>query len=146
MFKKAAVVVLAAAMSACSIQQAIVPAEVGPDIVVCIIENRDVRRGFLREYRSALSAKGIASKMVEEYADIPRSCEWTSTYLGRWSWDLALYLAYAEIKVFRNDNLIGEATYDATGGDYRLDKWIDAEVKIRELVDQLFHVGGAPAN
>jgi len=47
-------------------------------------------------------------------------------------------MKYAEIKVYRNAALAGEAIYDATWGGGRLDKFINAEKKIRELVEALF--------
>lgn len=47
-------------------------------------------------------------------------------------------MKYAEIKVYRSAILVGEAVYDATWGGGRLDKFIHAENKIRELVDELF--------
>jgi hypothetical protein len=47
-------------------------------------------------------------------------------------------MKYAEIKVYRAAALVGEAVYDATWGGGRLDKFINAENKIRELVNELF--------
>jgi hypothetical protein len=44
----------------------------------------------------------------------------------------------AVIKVYELGDLKGEAIYDSRGGGFRLDKWKDAEGKIRELVDELF--------
>jgi hypothetical protein len=61
-----------------------------------------------------------------------------STYTARWGWDVALYMKYAEIKVYQSATLIGEAVYDATWGGGRLDKFINAENKIREVVEELF--------
>lgn len=65
-------------------------------------------------------------------------CSLTSTYIARWRWDLALYMAYAKIDVYRDGRPVGQALYDALMGGGRLDKFIDAEQKIRELVDSLF--------
>lgn len=80
--------------------------------------------------------------MVTE-SSVPESCEWTSTYVARWSWDLALYMSYAEIKVFHKGSLDGEAKYDSTKGSANMGKFIDAEPKIRELVNQLMQVESA---
>lgn len=57
---------------------------------------------------------------------------------------MALYMRYAEIKIYRSAPVVGEAAYDATWGGGRLDKFISAENKIRELVDELFLIGNAP--
>ena len=67
----------------------------------------------------------------------------TSTYTANWGWDLAMYMKYAEIKVYRGVALVGLAVYDATRGGGRPDKFINAENKIRELVDELFSTGKA---
>jgi hypothetical protein len=47
-------------------------------------------------------------------------------------------MSYSKIVVYSNGAKVGEAIYDATRGGGRLDKFIDAEPKIRELVEQLF--------
>ena len=52
-------------------------------------------------------------------------------------------MSYAEIRVYRDGVLDGEAVCDATSGSGRLDKWIDAEPKIRELVEELMRQGQA---
>lgn len=129
-------------VSACTIKQTIEPAEISRNSTLCIIENTDVRPGFLKEFQSALGNKGIAHQVVNE-SDVPADCEWTATYIGKWSWDLALYMSYAEIKIFRNGSLDGEAIYDSTGGSANGDKFIDAEPKIHELVNELLQYNSA---
>lgn len=123
-------------LSACSIKQTIEPAELIKGHELCIIENHRVRDGFLIEFKSALSVKLIPFKVVSGRA-IPSSCEWTATYTARWSWDFTIYMSYAEIKIFHNGNLDGEAIYDSTHGGLTFGKFIDAEPKIRELVNKL---------
>lgn len=142
MIKKVSLVTLAILISACSITQNIEPAQISKGSELCIIENTDVREGFLKEYQSVLSSKGIPYRVVNK-SSIPESCEWTSTYVARWTWDLSLYMSYAEIKVFYKGNLDGEAKYDSTMGGANMRKFIDAEPKIRELVDQLMQIKSA---
>lgn len=133
---------MAILISACSITQNIEPAEITKGSELCIIENPDVREGFLKEFKSVLSSKGIAHRVVSE-SSVPASCEWTSTYVAQWMWDLSLYMSYAEIKVFHNGNLEGEAKYDSTKGGANMSKFIDAEPKIRELVNGLMQFKSA---
>jgi len=123
------------AVSGCSIKQVIEPAEVSGDALICIVENTDVREGFLTELTKILDEKGISYRMTD--VQTARECEWKLTYIARWSWDLALYMAYAEISVYHYGVLDGNAVYDATSGAGRPDKFIDAEPKIRELVEKL---------
>lgn len=54
---------------------------------------------------------------------------------------MALYMNYAEMRVFQNGVQVGVAIYDARDGSGRLDKFISAESKIHELADQLFPHG-----
>lgn len=136
MFKKISILGAALLVSACSITQNIEPAQMSKGSELCIIENSDVREGFLKEFKSSLASKGIAHRVVSE-ASVPAECEWTSTYVARWTWDLSLYMSYAEIKVFHNGSLDGEAIYDSTRGGANMSKFIDAEPKIRELINEL---------
>ena len=134
--KKIFVIVVAIVLTGCSIKQVVEKAEIPKEELLCIVENKDVRAGFLKEFRRVLSRKSIAHKMISEYS-IPPECEWTATYDAKWTWDLALYMSYAEIKVFNNGNLDGKATYDSTKGSANMGKFIDAETKIRELMNEL---------
>jgi hypothetical protein len=136
-------ILLAGVGTGCSIKQTVRPVEfTGVPMEVCILRNEDVRHGFLDAYTDALKAKSVQVKTLGESVNL-NECTTTSTYTARWTWDLALYMKYAEIKVYRNAALVGEALYDATWGGARLDKFINAENKIRELVDELFLTGKA---
>lgn len=129
----------ALAASACSIHQKVEPVNLlgRADAEVCIVRDNTVREGFLDTYVSALHSRNISARVVDSLAQA-RECEMYSTYMGNWRWDLALYLAYAKITVYRGGEKVGEALYDSLGGGGRLDKFIDAETKINELVSELF--------
>jgi hypothetical protein len=142
MLKKVSVIASVMLLTACSISQKIDPVAIPKEGELCIIKNPEVRDGFLYQYESALSSKGIPYVVVSKNS-VPKTCEWTSTYIAHWSWDLALYMSYAEIKVFHKGRLDGQAIYDSTGGGANLNKFIDAETKIRELVDELMHIESA---
>ncbi len=127
------------ALVACSIKQnvrPVTPADLATR-EICIRENKTVREGFLEAYRQALESKGFSVRMLDPDAGI-RACPLLTTYTANWRWDLALYMAYAELTVFRDGNEIGKATYDALMGGGRMDKFIKADEKVRELVSQLF--------
>jgi hypothetical protein len=110
---------------------------------LCIIDNPNVRSTFLEEYRRVLSAKGYQTKVLDKSASVD-DCPITSTYTANWRWDLAMYMAFAQITVYANGKKVGDALYDSLSGSGNLGKFISAETKIRELVDQLFP-GQAPA-
>ena len=127
------------ALVACSIKQnvrPVTPADLATR-EICIRENKTVREGFLEAYRQALESKGFSVRVLDPDAGI-RACPLLTTYTANWRWDLALYMAYAELTVFRDGNEIGKATYDALMGGGRMDKFIKADEKVRELVNQLF--------
>lgn len=124
-------------LSGCAIHQNVRPVNSFQEKEICIIENPSVREGFYDSYRRALTAKGYAVKRLPVSASI-RDCGITSTYTAKWRWDLALYMAYSEIKVYGNGQLIGEATYDSQRGGGNMGKFIDADKKITELTNQLF--------
>jgi len=130
-----------AALSGCAIHQNV--QSVGQLDVkeVCIVENTAVRNGFLESYRRALTNKGYLVRLLPASASLIE-CPVTSTYTANWRWDLATYMAYAEIKVYHQAKPVGEAKYDSTRGGGNMGKFIDADKKIAELVNQLFP-GGA---
>ena len=129
------------ALMGCSIKQSVKPVQLtGQSPQICIIRNEKVREGFLDTYTHALKTKSIQVRTLAETASL-NECPTTSTYTANWGWDMALYMRYAEIKVYRSAAMVGEPVYDATWGGLRLDKFISAENKIRELVDELFLTG-----
>lgn len=130
------VLALTASLCACSITQKVEPTDLPQQSTLCIVYNSDVREGFLNEFASVLESKGVDYDLVKR-GNIPTRCEWTATYTASWSWDMALYMSYAEIKIFKDGRLDGEAIYDSTRGGANMSKFIDAEPKIRELVNQL---------
>ncbi len=137
--KRLGLVFVVLAVAACSIKQQVRPVGLTErgDNEICIRENPTVRQGFLEAYRSRVESKGFRVRLLKADAGVT-ACPLTSTYTANWRWDLALYMAYAEILVYRNGEVIGRAYYDAIGGGGRLDKFINATTKINELVDELF--------
>lgn len=125
------------AISGCAIHQKVSPVEHFQVKQICIIENSAVREGFLSTYRLTLAEKGYEVRVIPKFAS-PSDCAITSTYTANWRWDLALYMAYAEIKVYNNGKLAGEAVYNALGGGANPNKFVRGEEKIKELVNELF--------
>ena len=121
----------------CAIHQQVDPVPSVEVHELCIINNPDVREGFLNAYQQAIQAKGFQTKILDQSA-IPNDCPLSSTYTANWRWDLALYMAFAEIKIYKEGKQVGRAVYDSLGGSGNLSKFIDAEKKVKELVDQLF--------
>jgi hypothetical protein len=104
---------------------------------LCIFKNTHVRTSLLDSLIEKIEKRGISTRVLNASED-PVDCEHRMTYLARWSWDVALYMSYIELKVFRGEKLIGKAVYDATMGSDNLDKFIRADGKVEELVNALF--------
>ncbi len=130
-----------AALAACAINQKVTPVESFDGKQVCIIENPAVvQAGFIVAYTQALEQKGYTVQRLAAEAKIT-DCPVTSTYTANWRWDLALYMSFADIKVFQAGKQTGQAVYDATRGGANMSKFIKGDEKIRELVNQLFPDG-----
>ncbi|MYM23610.1 hypothetical protein GTP46_13225 [Duganella sp. FT135W] len=133
--------IVAPLFTGCAIHQTVKPVEHFAEKKVCIINNPAVRDGFLSAYKHALEAKGYVAQQMPADASIVE-CAITSTYTANWRWDLAMYMTYAEIKVYNAGKPAGQAIYDANRAGLNTGKFINADKKITELVDQLFP-GGA---
>lgn len=128
-------------LAGCAIHQNVRPVDAAGDGQVCIINNPEVRPSVMASYRKVLSDKGYTVRELPATAAVT-DCKVTSTYRANWRWDLAMYMHYAEFRVFVDGREHGVAIYDATHGNGNPNKFIDADKKITELVNQLFP-GGA---
>jgi hypothetical protein len=127
-------------LEGCAIHQTVHPVDAFADNQVCIINNSQVRPSVMASYRQVLTNKGYTVRELPESAAITE-CKVTSTYRANWRWDLAMYMHYAELRVFVDGKEKGVAIYDATHGGGNMNKFIDADKKIAELINQLFPGG-----
>jgi hypothetical protein len=129
---------LAAVLGAgCSIKRQVVPVPASSIPSFCIARNDAVwSKQFLPTLREQLGRHGIATT-VYDGAVTPDECARHLEYEARWSWDLAVYLMYTQIRVYDGATLVGTATYDAQDGDARLDKFGSGEERLAGLVDDL---------
>jgi hypothetical protein len=125
-----------ALLPACAIHQIIDPIEDETIREVCVVQNKAVREEFLTALTEAIEKHDISTRVVQESE--AGNCGYKVTYTARWGWDFTIYLLYADIRVWKGDQKIGESEYDSSAGGIRLDKWVNAEKKVHELVDGLF--------
>lgn len=144
MLKQFGVVAAALMMVGCSIKQTVDAPEINPQLApeICLIPAKGVRQGFTDVYTANLESKGFTVHLLRAGAS-PSRCPLATTYIGTWNWDAALYMNFADIRVYENGRKVGQALYDSRDGGGRPDKFISAENKINELVDQLFPNGAA---
>ncbi len=124
-------------LSGCSITQTVNPVPPLDTNSICIINNDNARETFRDAYKRALEKKNYEVKLLPSSAVIA-DCSVSSTYTANWRWDLAMYMAYAEINVFKDGQKAGDAVYSSLSGGANMGKFIKAESKINELVDLLF--------
>ncbi|WP_248749145.1 Sbal_3080 family lipoprotein [Pseudomonas sp. MWU15-20650] len=134
-----AFVLACSALTGCSITQTVtpVPSSTVHSPEICMIPAAGLREGFNTTYTAQLRSKGFQTRELPPGSP-PANCALSTTYIGTWSWDLALYMSFADIQVFENGRQIGQALYDSTSGGARMGKFIDAHSKIIEMTNQLF--------
>ncbi len=139
----AAVVVAVVALSGCAITQNVSPVRLSqPAQELCLVRNSEVvQDGFHDVYAKVLERKGFRVNSLPDRTAV-NACPLLGTYEAIYRWDLAIYLARADLKVYSNGQEAGRAVYDSLSGGATLSKFIRTEAKLTELVDQLF---AAPA-
>lgn len=103
-----------------------------------IIQNPAVRSTFLDALKTAVEKQGVTPE-VSPSSSLPKDYPYAMTYTANWTWDFTMYLVYTEINIYQNGEEIGKAVYDARRGGANMDKFINAEAKVNELVAELFH-------
>ena len=111
----------------------VTPAELSSEMTpeICLIPAEGLREGFNTTYENLLKSKGFHTRQMPPGSALS-SCPLSTTYIGTWSWDLAIYMSYADIRVYQYGQQVGQAEYDSRwGGGRVLDKFINAEKKYR---------------
>ena len=100
---------------------------------ICIINNPSVKKAFVDAYKVSIEKLGyeVSIKQSDENA-----CRITSTYTASYGMHWGVYLARADLKIFRNNKLIGRAQYKAPRA--ALSKHGRVSGKIDKLVKGLF--------
>ena len=138
----AAAVVLA--LSSCTITQTANPVIGLRDsaVEICVVEKPDVRADFQDELLAALERRGLSSRVLPAGSPVT-ACPVSLTYNAKWSWDFVLYMAWAEIVVYRDGTRVGDALYSAPRAGWSMTTRIyePTESKVDTMVEELF-----PAN
>lgn len=112
------------------------PAEgIGQAPKICIVDNPQTRAGFMQAMQSWLSKEGISYQVLPAGTDTT-DCEWSLRYIGRWSWDVALFLADAEITAYHQGKQVGQEKLIV--GQWDAHKFEKGEVRIHKMMDMLF--------
>ena len=125
-------------LSACSIRQDITPSteQIETD-EICIVDNPNVRNGFLEAMQKTLIERGYKPKVFSKNDRSLDDCKYNIIYTANWKWDLALYMAYAKIDVIHNNRVVAAALYDSNHGGANPKKWVKGDNKVNELISQM---------
>ncbi len=129
-------IVPALLVSGCAINQKVTPANLKPTEVICVVDNAAVRDTFHQAVVSSVERRGYTVRSLAADAST-EGCPSVMKYVANWNWDLAYYMSFAQISVFKNNELAGDAVYSSKGGGANLSKFIDASEKVDELVGEL---------
>ena len=141
-YRRLAVLTLLSA-TACTITRHIEPVPARTIAAVCIVENEKVfGKDFLAAVREGFERRGIATREDPKEV-LPADCAYRLEYEARWKWDIALYLAYADLRLYEGQLQVGRATYNARDADYRLDKFGSGSGKVTKLMTGCY--GTSPA-
>ncbi len=104
---------------------------------VCIENNpKVIRSDFLPAVRDGFERHHISTTVYEGV--VPSECEFVLTYSATQTWDVAMVMKDAELKLRRNDKLIGTAIYHLNGGGgFSLLKWQGSKTKMTPVIDEL---------
>lgn len=108
--------------------------------LICIQENTDVTfSGFLEAIKNRIEYHNIETFVYPNHYK-PERCEYTLWYTALRSWDLVLYLSHAELRLFKNDQIIANATYHLNGkGGLTFSKYASTASKMDPVIDKLLN-------
>lgn len=133
-----ALVALAASLAGCAITQTVAPAGRPAGGEICLIQNSEVvQDGFHPTLVGVLEKKGFRVRTLPDKSR-PAECPLSASYEAIYRWDLAIYLAKVDLRVYDDGREVGRALYDSLSGGANMNKFIRTEAKLVELVDQLF--------
>lgn len=106
---------------------------------ICIIARDDIKKEFLVSYKKILEEKGFEVKVIPRGYSVD-TCRITSKYAAKWSWDFVSYLSEAAISVYKDDVLIGSASYSTPQDMFSSTEkfYISTDEKVKGMVEVLF--------
>lgn len=134
-----AVAVIALVLSGCAITQEVTSSELSQrGQKLCLVRNSEVvQDGFHDVYVHVLEKKGFRVRTLPDNSP-STSCPLVATYEAIYRWDMAIYLARVDLRIWADGREAGRAVYDSLSGGANMNKFIKTEPKLAELVDQLF--------
>lgn len=139
MISRLAAAFLAITVVGCAITQEVSPVKLGESTQdLCLVRNSEVVQDEFHDvYVRVLERKGFRVRSLPDKSPVD-ACPLLATYEALYRWDMAIYLARADLRVFAEGKEAGHAVYDSLAGGANMNKFIRTEPKLTELVAQLF--------
>ena len=103
---------------------------------VTVVKDDATREVFLDSIESWCLDKSYDCKIVPDRSKHNPE-ELTLNYVSRWSWDFTTFIADAELKAYKNKQLVGEVTFKAPNS-MNTDKFGDDKKRIKTMAELLF--------
>jgi hypothetical protein len=124
-------------LASCSINDRVEPLSVSKVTKLCLKTNKAVHMsGFLPEIIHQFERHGVTATSYKGAR--PKGCRYHGDYVARWTWDVAMYLNFAEIKIYDRGKQIGLVEYDARVAQFHIGKFGTTRSKLDPLFDRLF--------
>ncbi len=79
---------------------------------------------------------GITTQIYTD--NLPSECEYRLSYMCERTWDMAMYMHHAELRLYRTKAQVGYAEYHLKGGGgFSLMKWESTKKKMGPVIDEL---------
>ncbi len=142
MISRLGAALLLVALSGCAITQQVDPVKLAQPVEdLCLVRNSEVvQDGFHDVYVKVLERKGFRVRSLPDKTPTD-ACPLLGTYEAIYRWDMAIYLARADLRIYADGKDAGRAVYDSLSGGANMSKFIRTEAKLTELVNQLFSSG-----
>lgn len=86
--------------------------------------------------RDGFERHGITTQIYT--GNLPSECKYHLTYMCNQTWDMAMYMHHAELRLYRSQAQIGYAEYHLKGGGgFSLMKWESTKKKMDPVIDEL---------
>ncbi len=105
---------------------------------VCVKDGKDMcfDGEMMGVIRDGFGRHGITTQVYS--GDLPSECEYNLSYMCNQTWDMAMYMHHAELRLYQTHYQIGYAEYHLNGGGgLSLMKWQNAKTKMDPVIDEL---------
>jgi hypothetical protein len=99
---------LSMALAGCGVSLEVTRAVSIKDREICIVDNPGVQQNFRTAYERQIQKKGCQTKIVQDVNACPTVSTYDATYGMHWG----VYLATANLRIFSDGKLAGEAFYE----------------------------------